>query len=72
MDRLTRKRQGTVSNHCAKASLPTLLVLHHKRRDDSDNVLLLTARELRDIFKNLVHLAGWTDLPPRKLAQDDI
>lgn len=55
MDHLTRKRQGTVSNHCAKASLPALFILHDECRDDSDNVLLLAAWELRDILKDLAH-----------------
>ncbi len=42
----------------APSSLPTLRVLGDERGDDLDDLLLLAARELRHLFKNLVHLAG--------------
>lgn len=36
-----------------------MLVLHYEGGDDSDNVLLLTARELGHILKNFAQLTGW-------------
>ena len=43
-------------------SLSGLRVLGDERGDDLNDLLLLSAGELRDLFKDLVHLAGWTRL----------
>ena len=40
------------------ASLSALLVLSHHSRDDLNDLLLLTARQPRHIFKDLLQLAG--------------
>jgi hypothetical protein len=39
-------------------SLSGLRVLTNERGDDLNDLFLLPARELRPLFKNLVHLAG--------------
>jgi len=44
------------------SSLPVLRVLSDESGDNLNDFFLLAAGELRYLFKNLMHLAGWTSL----------
>lgn len=59
-----KRAKSLRKTRCVAADAPSsslaLFVLHNKGGDNLNDLFLLPARKLRDFFKNLVHLAGWS------------